>query len=117
MSANPNAQLIKLALGLVSVAALTGITGRLSARVPQGDFETRETAAIQVPSSEAAAPQDGSWRLSPKEWREHEDEDDDEDEDEEEEHEYERFGLRFAPSGTTERPATAPAVRTRTRRS
>lgn len=72
MAATKNAQLAKLALGIVGAAALAGITGRLS----ESSTAKSDGAVAAVPSLKEAsvAPDDDAW------WRLKDHDDDDHDE-------------------------------------
>lgn len=115
MATNSNAQLTKLALGLVSVAALAGITGRLSFKSAAPASPSVPLVALEELRLATEPKEEESWLGALKKNFIHDDDDDDDDE--EEEHEHERFRHSFVPSGTTDKLSAVPSVRTRTRQS
>lgn len=124
MATTPNTQLTKLALGIASVAALAGITGRLSGgAVPQDPASKAVPVTVPQASSRTAAPapapQQEQQRTVSRE-RDHEHKHDDDDEEFEEEDEDDRPMLFFAPRSEGGGSATQPGQRqlqTRTRHS
>lgn len=122
MATNSNAQLTKLALGLVSVAALAGITGRLSFKSAAPASPSVPLVALEELRLATEPKEEESWLGVLKENFIHDDDDDDDDDDDEEEeheheHEHEWFRHSFVPSGTTDKLSAVPSVRTRTRQS
>lgn len=122
MPANPNQQMIKLALGIAGVAAVAGIAGRLAA----GGTATA-TAAVEGTTAAPAAVtreepvQSFFFRTDDDDW----DDNDDDDDEEEHEHEHGRGGFQLAPRSAVpgavqQQPGAQPVQpqpRTRTRRS
>jgi hypothetical protein len=120
MATTPNAQLTKLALGIASVAALAGITGRLSGGSVQAEPNAPIARGVALPADQnyqqQVAPTLPNWAQEPTpveaqpepqpqyEGRERHDDDDDGEqwEDEDEEHGGSSFRF-FAPrtTGTT----------------
>lgn len=122
MATNPNAQLAKLAISIVSVAALAGVSGRFASGKAAPEVADQLTTTPPAADSTAVAaaptpaPAQGKQRSEFK--RKHDDDDHDEHEEEEDDDEWWEHGLRgklsfLAPTAPSSSQGNVKKVRTR----
>jgi hypothetical protein len=124
MAANPNAQLIKLAMGVASVAAIAGITGRFSAGAPAQTAEQMASAADgPAPQRQSTGVQGQSIFTAPAPGLTYGDDEEEGKLEHEGDHERREHGGSFlfaqpgATAQTQSRSQPQPLPRARTRRS